>query len=160
MSALLGTVRPGDEHPRESVQTRLTNVRIDAVAVSRGRVVYSGVVHGQGQSRPLTLEVTRIAGRLRVDVGVPGVDAVVLHLDWRPATTGIPPALPNRNLRAHAWWVSPEDLGGSTFTWVLGTDLSLGPGKVERAVDVRPDGRMGLHVWSPRAILTVTDRVS
>ena len=42
------------------------------------------------------------------------------------------------------------------FTWVL-YDVSIGPVGVERAVDLRQDGRIAIHVWSPRAVVTVTD---
>ena len=43
------------------------------------------------------------------------------------------------------------------FTWVLGTDVSIGPVQVPRAVDLRQDGRIAVHVWAPRAVVTVTD---
>ena len=83
--------------------------------------------------------------------------AVVIHLDWRPATTGIAPALPERNLRQRAWWVDPTVVEQPAFTWVLGTDVSIGPVQVPRAVDLRQDGRIAVHVWAPRAVVTVTD---
>ena len=43
------------------------------------------------------------------------------------------------------------------FTWVLGTDVSIGPVQVPRAVDLRQDGRIAAHVWGPRSVVTVTD---
>ena len=96
-------------------------------------------------------------GRIRVDVEVPDADAVVLHLDWRPATTGIAPALPERNLKERAYWVDPDVVEQPAFTWVLGTDVSIGPRGAPRAVDLRQDGRIAIHAWAPRAAVSVTD---
>ena len=35
--------------------------------------------------------------------------------------------------------------------------VSIAPVGVPRAVDLRQDGRIAIHVWSPRAVVTVTD---
>jgi hypothetical protein len=35
--------------------------------------------------------------------------------------------------------------------------VSIGPVQVPRAVDLRQDGRIAVHVWAPRAVVTVTD---
>ena len=65
-----------------------------------------------------------------MDAAVPGADAVAIHLDWRPATTGIAPSLPEQNLRQRAYWVDPTVVEQPAFTWVLGTDVSIGPVQV------------------------------
>ena len=70
---------------------------------------------------------------------------------------GIAPALPEQNLRERAYWVDPTVVEQPAFTWVLGTDVSIGPVQVPRAVDLRQDGRIAVHVWAPRAVVTVTD---
>lgn len=157
LTAVMGRVVAGDGHPREVVTRALGNVRIDAVARDGDTVVYSGVVYDDRGSLPLRIEFEPVDGRIRMDANVPGADAVAIHLDWRPATTGIAPALPARNLKARAYWVDPVVVEQPAFTWVLGTDVSIGPVQVPRAVDLRQDGRIAVHVWSPRAVLTVTD---
>ena len=52
---------------------------------------------------------------------------------------------------------TPRVVEQPAFTWVLGTDVSIGPVQVPRAVDLRQDGRIAVHVWAPRAVVTVTD---
>jgi hypothetical protein len=160
VTAVIGRVGegagPGDE-PRESVTTALTQVRLDAVRRESTTVVYTGVVYNDTRTLPLRIEVEAVDGRIRVDVNVPGASAVTIHLDWRPATTGIAPALPDRNLKERAYWVEPTVVDQPAFTWVLGTDVAIGPVRVPRAVDLRQDGRIAVHVWSPRAVVTVTD---
>ena len=81
-----------------------------------------------------------------------------------PSTsTGGPPRwaslrrCPSSNLRERAYWVDPTVVEQPAFTWVLGTDVSIGPVQVPRAVDLRQDGRIAVHVWAPRAVVTVTD---
>ncbi|MGL5817314.1 MAG: hypothetical protein ACRCYR_07110 [Phycicoccus sp.] len=157
VTALLGDVDDERDQPRERISTALTNVRLDARARVGDTVVYAGVVYGEGRTLPLRLELQAVGGRIRLDVNVPGADAVLVHLDWRPATTGIGPALPERNLKTRAFWVEPTVVDQPAFTWVLGTDVSIGPVQVPRAVDLRQHGRIAVHVWSPRAVLTVTD---
>jgi hypothetical protein len=157
VTALRGSLDEVDDHPRERVSSALVHVRIDAVRRVEDTVQYSGVVHDGGTSLPLRIEFEPTDGRIRMDAAVPGADAVAIHLDWRPATTGIAPALPERNLRERAYWVDPSVVEQPAFTWVLGTDVSIGPVQVPRAVDLRQDGRIAVHVWSPRAVVTVTD---
>jgi hypothetical protein len=159
VSAVVGRLDEGDEHPREAVDGVVSNVRIDAVVRDGDAVVYSGVLFDDDQVRtlPLRVEFAPSGGRIRTAVEVPGADAVVIHLDWRPATTGIEPALPARNLKERAFWVDPSVVGQPAFTWVLGTDVSIGPVGSPRAVDLRQDGRIAIHVWDERAVVTVTD---
>ncbi|HYN30198.1 MAG TPA: hypothetical protein VES95_10070 [Dermatophilaceae bacterium] len=172
VSALLGSVEEDAEegHPRERVGAALGSAGVDAVTTrpldpGRREAVYTGSVQGEVDGRPrslpLTIAVAPVApvapagaGAL-VRVTVPGADGLVLHLDSRPAVTGIPPALPDRNLRLRAWWLSPAGNATATFTWVLGSRVGLGPAGAPRAVDLRPDGRIALHVWAPTATLSV-----
>ena len=157
VTAMMGTVEEADGHPRERVTSALMHVRIDAVTRIKDTVRYVGVVHDDTTSKPLRIDFQPIDGRIRMDAAVPGADAVAIHLDWRPATVGIAPALPERNLRERAYWVDPSVVEQPAFTWVLGTDVSIGPVQVPRAVDLRQDGRIAVHVWAPRAVVTVTD---
>jgi hypothetical protein len=159
VSAVVGTLREVSGHPREVVTEAVSNLRIDAVVREAESVVYSGVLFDDDGARtlPTRLEFALVGDRIRMDVNVPGADAVVVHLDWRPATTGIAPVLPARNLRERAYWVDPTVVEQPAFTWVLGTDVSIGPVHVPRAVDLRQDGRIAIHVWTPRAVVTVTD---
>lgn len=157
VSAMFGTVTEGGDHPRETVSGVLSTVRIDAVRRVGDVVEYLGVVRDSSTSRPLRIKFEPTDGSIRMDVLVPAVDALAIHLDWRPATTGIAPALPERNLRERAYWVDPTVIAQPAFTWVLGTDVSIGPVQVPRAVDLRQDGRIAIHVWAPRAVVTVTD---
>ena len=157
VSAMFGSVSEGGEHPRETVSGVLSTVRIDAVRRVGDVVEYIGVVRDSSTSRPLRIKFEPTDGSIRMDVLVPAVDALAIHLDWRPATTGIAPALPERNLREQAYWVDPTVIAQPAFTWVLGTDVTIGPVQVPRAVDLRQDGRIAVHVWAPRAVVTVTD---
>jgi len=157
VTAVMGSLHEVNGHPREVVKSTLMHVRIDAVTRVKDTVRYTGVVHDDVTSKPLRIDFQPIDGRIRMDAAVPGADAVAIHLDWRPATVGIAPALPERNLRERAYWVDPTVVEQPAFTWVLGTDVSIGPVQVPRAVDLRQDGRIAVHVWAPRAVVTVTD---
>ena len=157
VSAMFGSVTEGGEHPRETVSGVLSTVRIDAVRRVGDVVEYLGVVRDSSTSRPLRIKFEPTDGSIRMDVLVPAVDALAIHLDWRPATTGIAPALPGRNPRGRAYWGDPTVIAQPAFTWVLGTDVTIGPVQVPRAVDLRQDGRIAVHVWAPRAVVTVTD---
>jgi hypothetical protein len=155
--AMIGSVDRSGEHPRERVRSALSAVSIAAVSRADETVTYSGVVYNETDSLPLRIRFEPTDGRIRMDVAVEGASAVAISLDWRPATTGIAPALPARNLKEKAYWVDPTVVEQPAFTWVLGTDVSIAPVQVPRAVDLRQDGRIAIHVWSPRAVVTVTD---
>ncbi|NHA66645.1 hypothetical protein [Phycicoccus flavus] len=155
--AMFGTVSDDGEHPREHVTSVLSAVSIAAVQRQDDAVTYSGVVYSETESRPLRITFEPLDGRIRMDVAVQGASAIAVNLDWRPATIGIAPALPERNLRQRAYWVDPTVVEQPAFTWILGTDVAIGPVGVERSVDLRQDGRIAIHVWSPRAVVTVTD---
>ena len=155
--AMQGRLVESGDHPSERITSALVDVSIDAVTRDGDAVTYSGVVSGRGQALPLRITFEPLDGRIRMEVAVRGADAVAISLDWRPATTGIAPALPERNLKERAYWVDPTVVQQPAFTWILGTDVSIGPVRVPRAVDLRQDGRIALHVWSPRAVVTITD---
>jgi hypothetical protein len=161
VTALLGAVEPDEEdgHPRERVTGELATARVDTLVTAEGEAVWSGSLAGEVDGRdrrlPLTLRATRAGGGVLLRAAVPGADALVWHLDARPAVTGIPPALPDRNLRLRAWWLATDAGADATFTWVLGSRVGLGPGGVARAVDLRPDGRIALHAWAPASTLAV-----
>jgi hypothetical protein len=157
VTAVLGSLDEVNGQLREEVTSTLMHVRIDAVRRVKDTVRYDGVVHDATHSLPLRIDFQPIDGRIRMDAAVPGADAVAIHLDWRPATTGLAPSLPEQNLRERAYWVDPTVVEQPAFTWVLGTDVSIGPVQVPRAVDLRQDGRIAVHVWAPRAVVTVTD---
>ena len=107
VTAVMGSLDDVNGHPREQVTGTLMHVRIDAVRRVKDTVRYNGVVHDDRTSLPLRIDFQPIDGRIRMDAAVPGADAVAIHLDWRPATTGIAPALPEQNLRERAYWVDP-----------------------------------------------------
>lgn len=157
VTAVMGSLGEVDGHPREHVTGTLMHVRIDAVRRVQDIVRYTGVVHDDTTSKPLRIDFEPIDGQIRMDAAVPGADAVAIHLDWRPATVGIAPSLPERNLRQRAYWVDPTVVEQPAFTWVLGTVVSIGPVRVPRAVDLRQDGRIAVHVWAARAVVSVTD---
>lgn len=159
VSAVMGTLSEVDDHPREEVTTAVSNLRIDAVVREADTIVYTGVLFDDDHTLtlPMRIEFAQVGPQIRMDVNVPDADAVVVHLDWRPATTGIAPVLPERNLKERAYWVEPAVVVQPAFTWVLGTDVSIGPIGVPRAVDLRQDGRIAIHAWAPRGVVTVTD---
>ncbi len=154
VSAVTGSVTGHREH----VTADLTNIRITSLEIRSGHALWRGTAYGDdsppAQGRPLVVDATATGHSVRVTFTVTGVDGLVLHLDPRPATVGRPPALPDRNLRLKGWWVT----GTSTalFDNVLRVVVGLGPGTVPRALDLRPDGLLDLHVWSSEAVLTVT----
>ncbi|MEO5610491.1 MAG: hypothetical protein ABIQ61_13330 [Ornithinibacter sp.] len=155
--AVMGWVGEVDGRQQEHVRTALNQTRIDAVSRSEDAVTYAGVVHDGVRSSPLRLRFTTSSGRVHMSVTVEGSSALYVNLDARPGTRGIAPALPERNLRKRAWWVDPSVVQQPTFTWLLGTDVYMAPVRVPRAVDLRQDGRIVLHVWSSSAVVTVTD---
>jgi hypothetical protein len=66
------------------------------------------------------------------------------------------PALPERALRNRGWWLEPREGEQRALTSARGTVVGVGPGLSTRGVDLRPDGRLDVHVWSSRATLTLT----
>lgn len=159
VSAVLGEVTQGKEHPREDVEATLDHVRIDEVRIEPGRAAYLGEVYGEvgGDERSLPLRLTFLLTTAGVFMSahVQGADGVVVHLDAMPATTGLPPALPDRNLRKEGWWLVTSEGEQRAFTSATRTVAGIGPGVRTRGLDLRPDGRLDVHVWSNRATLTL-----
>lgn len=162
VSAVFGDLGTRADHPIENVDGTLDHVRIDEAQIEPGRATYLGAVYGEdagnGEPRSLSLRLVFLltSAGVHVTAHVPGADAVVVHLDAMPATTGIPPALPKRNLRLAGWWV--EAWGGEqrAFTTARGSVVGVGPAIQTRGVDLRPDGRLDIHVWANRATLTLS----
>jgi hypothetical protein len=159
VSAVEGSVSGEGKDTRERVDHRFDHVRVRELRFLPGRATYLGEVSDGTDTLPLEIRIELAGPVVRIGVSVPRASALVVHLDHHPATTGIPPALPFRNLRRAAHWLAP-DTGGSdpAFSTVLGTQVAIGPADVARGVDLRHDGRNDVHVWSGSAVLTVSAR--
>lgn len=160
VSAVLGDLGERDDHPFENVEATLHHVLIEDVRIEPGRAAYSGEVHGDvdGQRRamPLRLDFLLTTGGVHVTAHIQGADAVIVHLDAMPATTGITPALPTHNLRTRGWWVVAKTGEQRAFTSARRAIVGIGPEVQTRGLDLRPDGRLDIHVWSDRATLTLS----
>ena len=160
VSAVLGELTRDDDHPREDVEATLDHVRIDEVRIEPGRAAYLGEVYGEvdGEPRqmPLRLVFVLTTAGVFMSAHVQGADAVVVHLDAMPATTGLPPALPDHNLRKRGWWVVGSAGEQRAFTSARRAVAGIGPAVRTRGLDLRPDGRLDVHVWSNRATLTLS----
>jgi hypothetical protein len=154
LSALTGSVTGH----REDVTADLSNVHITSLEIQNGHALWHGTTYGDNsrpeQGKPLLVDAMVTGHTVRVTFTVKGVDGLILHLDPRAATIGQPPALPPRNLRLRGWWVT--GLSIPLFHNVLRVVVGLAPGTVPRAIDLRPDGVLDLHVWADEAVLTVT----
>jgi hypothetical protein len=159
VSAVVGRVSGTADDPVEEVSHRYDHVRITELRFLPGRATYLGEVSDGERSLPLEVRIELAGPVVRIGFSIPQASAVVVHLDHKPATTGLPPVLPFENLRRQAFWL-PADTGRSdpAFTTVLGTEMAIGPAGVLRGVDLRSTGRHDVHVWSDSAVLTVTAR--
>jgi hypothetical protein len=159
VSAVFGSVSGHGDSTREQVDAHVSNMRIRQLLFLPGRATYFGEVFDEERTLPLTIRIELAGPVIRIGFSVVGADGLVIHLDHRPATTGIEPALPPRNLREEAAWIRPAvPSGGPAYTTILGTDIGVGPQDVARGVDVRHLGRVDVHVWSDAAMLTVSSR--
>lgn len=159
LSAVVGSVDGSGRRTREHVRHHVDNVTIDSLVFLPGRATYLGRVHDGNHSFALTLRVELGGSVVRIGASVPGADALVFHLDREAATLGIPPALPDVNLRKHAHWIAPGTLdGAAAFSTVLGTDVGAGPQAVPRGVDLRQPGRTDVHIWTDAAFLSVSSQ--
>ena len=159
VSAVVGTVEGSGNDTTEKIEREYSHVRITDLRFLPGRATYLGEVSDGEVSLPMELRIELAGPVVRVGVSVPQASGVVVHLAHKPATTGLPPVLPFRNLRRNAYWL-PAETGRSdpAFTTVLGTDVAIGPACVVRGVDQRSTGRLDVHVWSQAAVLTVSSR--
>lgn len=157
--ALLGTLHPGDP-PREDVTAVLNEVRLRSLEIRPGMAIYTGTVRGEVEGRdrilPLRWQVVRSGSTLHSTITVPGANAVVLSLDHRPNIVGIPPTLPERNLRQGSFWYAPDAPEAAAFTWFMPSVIGTGPADAVRAIDDDVDGRVDLHIWGDRATFVVT----
>ena len=122
-------------------------MRIDEVRIEPGRAVYLGEVYGSrgdGDERRMPLRLTFLLTTAGVFMcaHVQGADGVVVHLDAIPATTGLPPALPDLNLRKRGWWVVTSAGEQRAFTSASRAVVGIGPAVRTRGLDLRPDGRL------------------
>lgn len=151
LTALSGSATGGREH----VTARRRNVVIEHRSVTHATVRWDGwVTDDSGGARlPLVVEASRVGEGVRVRFAVPGADGLALHFDYRSNTRGVPPSLPDRNLRLRAWWVT----GTVTplFTTVAHATMGLAAGASPRAVDMRVDGILSVHAWADDVTLTV-----
>lgn len=156
ISALIGRVE-GGETPTEDVETTLSNLAIERLAITPGEVTWSGHLTSDGERMPAAITVTLDESRITLEASVEGADAVVVHAHQELGTKGVPPALPDALLRKHAWWVAddPSPTAAVFFT-NLGTSVALTPKGAARGVDLRRRGHTDLHIWSPSATLSVT----
>lgn len=147
---------------REDIAHVLPDVAITAVDIRPHLAIYTGTVSGRIDGRlerlPLRWQVALTGGILQTTVTVPGADALVLSLDRRPNVIGIPPRLPEQNLRLRSWWLAPDATGAPAFTWKHASAVGIGPAGAPRAVDLSVDGRIDLHVWKPTAVLRLIHR--
>lgn len=160
VSAVVGEITRDGDHPREDVEATLDHVRIDEVRIEPGRAAYLGEVYeeGDGEPRRMPLRLTFVLTTAGVFMSahVQGADAVVVHLDAMPATTGLTPALPDLNLRERGWWLVTSSGEQRAFTSARRAVVGVGPAVRTRGLDLRPDGRLDVHVWSNRATLTLS----
>ncbi len=159
VSAVLGSVEGAGNSTTEHVEHEYNHLRITDLRFLPGRATYLGEVSDGTTSLPMEMRIELAGPVVRIGVSVPRASGVVVHLAHKPATTGLPPVLPFRNLRRNAFWL-PADTGRSdpAFTTVLGTDVAIGPEGVTRGVDQRSSGRLDVHVWSSSAVVTVSSR--
>ncbi len=157
LSALEGRAKGTGQDIDEQVTRQLSNLSIDELVFLPGRATYFGSVSDGNGSMPVVIRVELAGSVIRIGASVNGADGIVWHLDHRPLTTGLRPALPNRNLRGTAAWIATGTVEGqAAFGTNLGTDIGVGPGRVARGVDVRSDGRTDIHIWSDAGFLTVS----
>lgn len=157
ISALEGRSTGTGTDTEEEVTRRLSNISIKELVFLPGRATYFGTIADSNGSLPLVIRVELAGSVIRIGASVNGADGIVWHLDRRPLTTGLRPALPSRNLRGTAAWLARGTVEGqAAFSTTLGTDIGVGPGRVSRGVDVRSDGRTDIHIWSDAGFLTVS----
>ncbi|GAA2737734.1 hypothetical protein GCM10009867_26070 [Pedococcus aerophilus] len=157
LTALEGRATGTGADTEEDVTRRLGNLSIDELVFLPGRATYFGTIADGEGSMPVVIRVELAGSVIRIGASVNGADGIVWHLDHRPLTTGLRPALPAGNLRGSAAWIARGALEGqAAFSTNLGTDIGVGPGRVARGVDVRSDGRTDVHIWSDAGFLTVS----
>ena len=113
--------------------------------------------HGTAQL-PLRITFEPIDGRIRMDV------SVARRLGASPSTsTGArrPPAsrrpCPSATSRSGPTGSTRPSSSSRPSPGCSAPTSRSGRSGVARAVDLRQDGRIAIHVWSPRAVITVTD---
>ncbi len=160
ISVLYGSVRGEGGDRTERIEQVWSDVRFDRVVTGAGSAEYTGVVLADEREIPFTFSVTLDGDWIRMAASVEGADGIVVHGAEEYGTRGVPPALPDRPLRGDGWWVSPGIAAGlPAYRTGLGAIVVMGPVRTDRAVDASDRGRIGLHVWGPRAEVVVTSRL-
>lgn len=148
-SAVAGYVEHSGRRREERISARYDNVRLETLELGKASATYRGVVFGPRGHYPLRVVVDRRGPVVRMFVTAEGADGVVLHLDDQYETEGYVPVLPEQQLRRKAWWFSRRaEANQPAFRTELGTSLAAGPYRASRAVDLRPSGRVDVHVWA------------
>ena len=136
VSAVVGAVEAEGAEPTERVDHQWGHVRITGLAFLPGRATYTGEVFDDAEeSLPLELRVELAGPVVRIGVSIPRASAVVVHLDYAPATTGLPrscrsagsagrrtgspttPGAPTRRSRASSAPMSRSAPRGSPEVW-------------------------------------------
>lgn len=159
VTVLTGDVTGGGGKRREVLASIAANVAIEHRLSDDELARYTGVVYNDDETvrRPLTIDVAEAAGRFRVIVHVPAVDAVVVHLRYDRNTVGYAPSVPDRNLATRAWWIrNAWPASTPIFTTMRGVSVAIGPADVDRALDLRELGRTDIHIWAARVELGLT----
>lgn len=138
----------------ERIDETRSTVRLSSLTVGATGATWKGSVSGEGGSWPLRIQADRVGTRIDISFSVVGSDGLSVNLDSRANTIGIGPALPARNLRLRAWWVTGTAPG--LFTNVLMGRTGLEAGTAPRAVDLRQNGIVALHAWRSSVVLSVT----
>lgn len=159
ISAVLGSVDGEGSDRREDVDEAIGNFLVDRLSITPGTARWSGQLVRGDRRMPASLSVRLDGAEILLDVEVEGADGVVVHTAQEVGTLGRRPVLPSRNLRRKAWWVPRGAPSGSgAFVTSLRTDVAIGPGGTDRAVDLRLSGRTDVHVWSDEVRLVLPSR--
>lgn len=160
ISALRGSVKGAGADRSEQVEQAWSDVRFDRVVTGPGSAEYSGVVLTKGADLPFTFTVALDGDWIRMAASVDGADAVVVHSAEEPGMRGVPPALPDQPLRGSQRWLDPDIAAGvPAYRTAPGAIVVMGPVRTDRAIDADDRGRLGLHVWGPRAEVVLASRL-
>lgn len=157
VTALRGDVEGEGSDRREEIEVSVSNLVVDRLSITPGAARWTGALVAEGRRLPTTITVRYDSRWIRLEVDVEGADGVIVHSAQEAGTIGRAPVLPSRNLRKKAWWVprqAPDDTG-AYITWRQ-TDVAVGPRGSHRGVDLRRQGHTDIHVWSPKARLSIS----
>lgn len=159
VTALVGEVDGEGSERSESVDAALSNLEVTRLSISPGVARWTGELTEGERSMPVEIEVRYEEEVIALDVEVEGADGVIVHSIQDYRSIGRRPALPSTDLQRKAWWVA-EDTSADTGAYISyrQTEVAVGPGDADRAVDLRLQGRTDIHVWDPAAQISVSSR--